>query len=81
MEGNITWKRNRHWRIELLIATEPVLEVNSLTDALAQETILSNEITHITYLEENKENVKSWSSYKRYKKELELAILSMQRRA
>ena len=58
-----------------------MLETNSLTDALAQETILSNEITYITYLEENKENVKSWSSYKRYKKELELAILSMQRRA
>ena len=81
MESNITWKRNRHWRIELLIATEPVLETNSLTEALAQETILSNEITNITYLEENKENVRTWSSHKRYKKELELAILSMQRRA
>ena len=81
MEGNIRWKNNKHWRIELLISKEPVLQANKLTEALAQEIILSNEITYLTNLEQVKENVRSWSSYQEYKKELILAILSMQHRA
>ena len=81
MEGNIRWKNNKHWRTELLTSKEPVLQANKLTEALAQEIILSNEITYLNNLEQVKENVRSWSSYQEYKKELELAILSMQHRA
>ena len=78
MEGNIRWPDNKHWFTKLLISKEPVLQANKNTDALAQEIIISNELTYLTELEADKENVKSWSAYQKYKKELELAILSMQ---
>jgi len=81
MEGNIRWPDNKHWFTKLLISREPVLQANKITDALAQEIIISNELTYLTELEADKENVKSWSSYQKYRKELELAILSMQSRA
>ena len=81
MEGNIQWPRKKHWLTKILIDQEPVLKANKLTEALAQEVIISNELTFLTKIETDKENVKVWYDYQKYKNQLELAIRSMQIRA
>jgi hypothetical protein len=81
MEGNIQWPRKKHWLTKILIDQEPVLKANKLTEALAQEVIISNELTFLTKVETDKENVKVWYDYQKYKNQLELAIRSMQIRA